>query len=150
MGSTEIMTAPPRSFDGGCHCGAVAFTFRTARPPERWEGRACQCSFCRSHGARSTSDPDGAVAFRIADAALLQRYRFGSKRTDFLICRRCGVYVAAVITTPRGALATLNVNTLDAGRRASFDAMPVSYEGESVEERQARREKKWTPVAGPV
>jgi len=41
------------------------------------------------------------------------RYRFGLGITDFLLCRKCGVYVAAVMTTAEGALGVLNVNVLD-------------------------------------
>ena len=74
--------------------------------PDQWPVRACQCRFCRSHGAHTTSDPGGSIAFQIADPGKLNRYRFGSRSADFLICRECGVYVAAVMTSRRGQFAT--------------------------------------------
>ena len=56
--------------------------------------RACQCGFCRRHGARTVSDPAGAASLSLGEKAM--RYRFGTGTTDFLICGRCGVYVAAL------------------------------------------------------
>lgn len=53
-----------RMFEGACHCGAIGYLYRTALDPERWNVRACQCSFCRAHAARTTSDPAGSVQFR--------------------------------------------------------------------------------------
>jgi hypothetical protein len=38
------------------------------------------------------------------------------------------------------------VNTLDAVDRLARPATPVSYEGESVVERAARRKERWTPA----
>jgi len=132
-------------FQGRCHCGAIGFELRTSHPPGRWEVRACQCSFCTGHGARTTSDPEGAVRFMIDDPAKLKRYRFGSRSADFFVCRECGAYVAAVVTSARGQFATLNVNVL----RPAVDvpvATAISYEAETPEQKLARREKKWTPV----
>ena len=62
-----------------------------------------------------------------------------------MICRTCGVYVAAVLTAPHGRFATVNVNALTE-RLDIPEATPVSYEGESAEQRQHRRERTWTPV----
>ena len=74
----------------------------------------------------------------------MQRYRFALRTADFLVCRTCGVYLAAVLTSPRGQFATLYVNTI----RGAFvvEAEPTSYDGESSEQRLARRERQWTPV----
>ena len=143
------MSQAHQTFEGSCHCGAITFKFETPLAPGSWAVRACQCSFCRSHGARTTSDPDASVRFVIADASKLNRYRFGMHSADFLVCGNCGVYVAAVVTLPRGQFATLNINTL----RLAVNAPPatsVSYEGESLEQKQARREQRWIPVVETV
>lgn len=136
-----------RTFEGRCHCGAIGFSFRTAQTPDRWPVRACQCRFCLSHGARTTSDRHGSVIFHIVNPAKLHRYRFASRTADFLVCRDCGTYVAAVVASPRGQFATLNVNAI-AGIAGLPEANPVSYEGESAEQKRARREGRWTPVHG--
>ena len=143
------MATNARAFAGSCQCGALEFEFHPSREPRLWPIRACQCIFCRGHGARTTSDPAGFATFRINDEAQLQRYRFGLQTADYLICRRCGVYIAAVLTSQRGRFATVNVNAI----REPLDvetAVPVSYEGESPERRQQRREQHWTPVVEAV
>jgi hypothetical protein len=139
------MSAVSNVFAGSCHCGAIGFTFRASEPPDRWQVRACQCSFCRGHGARTTSDPAGAVSFRIDDESQLHRYRFGLRSADFLVCRTCGVYIASVMSSSRGRFATVNINALRAPIDVA-DAVPMKYDDESLEQKQRRREERWTPV----
>ncbi len=129
---------------GSCHCGAIAVQFDTAIAPRDLELRACQCSFCRKHNARTSVDPRGHVTFRDT-AGALQRYRFGLSTGDFLVCGRCGVYLGAVCDTARGPVATLNVNCLEAPELEGRAAEPVSYEGESSPARLERRAGAWTP-----
>jgi hypothetical protein len=133
------------TFAGRCQCGAIGFELQTARSPAQWAVRACQCRFCRSHGARTTSDPEGTVRFVVENALKLNRYRFASRSADFFLCRDCGAYIAAVVDTPRGSFATLNVNVL----LPAIDlpaATPVSYDAEDPAQKQARRQRNWTPV----
>jgi hypothetical protein len=74
----------------------------------------------------------------------LQLYAFGTATTDFWICRVCGVYVGAVM---RGApLGILNVRALQPLPADLPSSVPVRYEGESIEERSARRAQRWTPI----
>jgi hypothetical protein len=138
-------TFPVSVFEGRCHCGAIGFELRTSHPPAEWTVRACQCSFCRSHGARTTSDPQGTVRFVIADLTKLNRYRFGLRSADFFVCRDCGVYVATVVTSARGQFATLNINVLQPPVDVPA-AAAMSYESESADQKLARREHLWTPV----
>ena len=143
------MTAATHIFEGRCHCGALGYTLRTSQEPAQWTVRACQCSFCRKHNVRTTTDPNGSVTFRITDAAKLRRYRFGTRSTDFLVCGECGVYVAALLTSDSGQFATVNINAIQAPLNAPAP-QPVSYDGESTEQRTTRREERWTPVAETV
>ena len=106
------MPVASHAFEGRCHCGAIGFIFHTSQPPARWAVRACQCSFCRGHGARTIADPEGSVTFQITEASKLRRYRFGTQSSDFLICGSCGVYVGALLTSINGQFATLNINTI--------------------------------------
>lgn len=96
------------------------------------------------HGATTVADPEGHLRLRIVDVEEAVRYRFGLKTADFLVCGKCGVYVAAVLTSEAGAVATLNVNVLH--EREAFSAAPqrVDYEGESSRDRQLRRARRWT------
>jgi hypothetical protein len=135
------------SHEGGCHCGNLEVTFETAQRPEELPLRACQCTFCRKHAAIGASDPAGAVEVRIRDSGEVSRYVFGLRTAEFLVCRRCGVYVAAVCTVDGGTYATLNLNAL--ADRAAFTRAPVpmDFDAETVAERLARRRKAWTPAA---
>lgn len=132
---------------GRCHCGNLSVRYQTALAPSAWSIRACQCSFCRSHGAVSTSDPAGQIEFRAASPEKLQRYRFGSRTADAILCRECGVYLGVQMSTDAGRFAVLNVNALRPRPAALAQAETVDYEGESATTRQARRAARWTPVA---
>jgi hypothetical protein len=99
---------------------------------------------------RSTSDPAGELQFRFARPEFLRRYRFALRTADFLICKECGAYVAAVLLSGRGAQGVINLNTLRAPPAGLHPGKLVNHEGESGEVRRARRVQTWTPVAGPV
>lgn len=137
-------------YTGQCHCGAIGFRFVTDRAPSDWSVRACQCSFCMAHGAACVSDPSGRVVFVCADEGQLQRYQFAICTADFLLCRRCGVYLGAVLRDGAESFATLNTRAM----RAVLDTLPapqaVDYAGEVAEERRQRRRKRWTPVVGAL
>jgi len=132
--------------DGGCHCGNLRVHLRLTRPAAASALRSCQCSFCRAHATRTVSDPDGLFEVWAADWSLVEPYRFGSHTADYFVCRRCGVYIAAVCDTPAGLRAVVNTNCL--GDRATFsqDPMRPDYDGEAVEVRLARRAANWTPT----
>ena len=120
--------------EGTCHCGNIAIVLETEQDPRDLPLRACACSFCRRHGARTTSDPGGRARLGIQDRALASRYVFGLR-----------TYCAAVLREGNRAWAALNANLfLD----PAFDrsAESVSYEGETAEQRIARRKRLWTPV----
>lgn len=132
--------------EGGCHCGNLTFRLAASGPPEALPVRACGCGFCRQHGALTTSDPDGRVAFAVADPARLARYRFGLKTADFLVCQTCGVYVGALMPDGDGAYAILNVNACAARDRFVETPVAMDYGGEDEAGRLARRRAKWTPA----
>lgn len=144
------MTSPLRTFEGSCHCGALGFSFETSLPVTQWSVRACQCGFCRARDAMTTSDPAGRLTFQVNEAHALQRYRFGLKTADFLLCNRCGVYVGAQIQTEHGAFGTINTRALTSVPEGLPTAAAADYGAESVSERIARRERRWTPLARPV
>lgn len=127
---------------GACHCGNVSFELDTRVENAEIAPRACACGFCTRHGARTWSDPAGSVTFRLRAGAPLVRYRFGARTADFLVCGRCGVYVGAVVTDGDGLRATVNLRATPLYERP--DAA-VSYEGETRDERIARRRACWTP-----
>jgi hypothetical protein len=133
------------SYPGGCHCHSVEIRFESDKTTSELPLRTDTCSFCNKHHAVYTSDPQGEVHLAVRDATLLERYRFGTKTADFLLCKSCGVFIAAYMPEP--PLAVVNVNALDA--RAAFlqnELSVVNLDAESLEDRLARRRARWTPV----
>ena len=133
-------------FQGSCHCGAIGFSYRTSIAPERWSIRACQCSFCRAHDTLSTSDPAGSLEFTASDPDLLNRYRFGLRTADFLLCRECGIYIGALIETGKGRFGIISMHALVEAPENLAATEPISYDSEDIAERISRRETRWTPV----
>ena len=136
-----------KEYHGGCHCRALQITYRTAVEPEHWPLRDDGCSFCRKHGVVATSDPAGEVVLAFGGNGQPRRYRFGTRTADFLICGECGVFVAAVTETAAGPRAVINARALTGVTLDLQKVAVVSLEGESAEQRQARRSRNWTPVA---
>ena len=133
-------------YEGCCHCGNLEFVFDASAPLETLGLRADQCSFCRAHGARNTSDPNGAMSISVRDPGSLIRYRFGLRLADFLICARCGVYIGALMDEGAGSWFTVNVNAVRPPPRDDFPIVPADYDSEDVPARIARRKLRWTPV----
>ncbi|NIR31368.1 MAG: aldehyde-activating protein [Gammaproteobacteria bacterium] len=133
--------------EGSCHCGNLRFVLESRSAPARLPVRACACTFCRRHGARTVTDPRGRVRFAVADERLLGRYRFGLRTADFLVCRRCGVYVGALMTAGARRFATVNIASIVPPPYALGEPATVSYGDETASERRARRAARWTPVA---
>ena len=131
---------------GGCHCRNLRLSLRLSQAPSETPLRACGCSFCRAHSTRTTSDPNGSVEIRAADWSLVERYRFGTGTAEFLICRRCGVYVGAVSETASGGRAVINTNCLDDRAAFTQQPKPVDHDGEATPDRLARRAANWTPA----
>jgi hypothetical protein len=131
---------------GGCHCGAIRLTYRSSMPAAEHALRACQCSFCRKHGSIAVSDPDGSVEIRIADEEKASRYRFGLGTADYLVCRECGVYVAAVMTKGGQSWSVTIVNALDDRADFTGPVEPVDFSLEDKDGRMERRRARWTPT----
>jgi len=91
-------------------------------------------------------DPHGSVKIWAEDWSLVEPYRFGSGTAEFLICRRCGVYIGAIGETAAGIRAVINTTCLD--DRAAFigQPIPVDHDGEATDDRLARRSANWTPA----
>jgi len=129
---------------GQCHCGAVQASIEGIAAAEL-SLRACQCGFCRRHGAMSTSHPQARITIAAGEGAL-NRYRFGQKLSDFLICANCGSYVGSLAETDIGPIAILNVRGVDLPGFEGRAAEPMTYDGETPEARTERRKARWSPA----
>jgi len=101
------------SLKGGCHCGNLRVEMRLSGPPDSYRPRACDCDFCRMHGASYVSDPLGSLVVRIKDDSQRGSYRQGSGQADLMYCRQCGVLVGATYSEAGGVYATINSRVMD-------------------------------------
>jgi len=128
---------------GGCHCGNIRFALEWTPEPAQIPARACGCSFCRKHGGVWTSCAGGVLTVKIADAALVQRYTFGTGTADFQVCRSCGV-VPLVTSRIDGELyAVVSVNAFEGVDPALLHLAPADFEAEREATRLARRKCNW-------
>ena len=131
---------------GGCHCGAITIDYESALAPAETEVRACLCSFCRKHGSRAVSDPQGKLTLTIHDEDAVERYRFGLATADYVLCGRCGVYLAAVLADGDALYGIAIVNVLDDAARFTQPPKPADYSAEDEAGRRKRRRTRWTPT----
>jgi len=134
-----------RRINGSCHCGNIRFTFDWPGAGPTIPVRACGCGLCTKHGGAWTSHPQGRFALQIADESRVTRYRFGTKTADFHICTTCGVVPVATCEIEGARYAVVNVNTFDNVDCKQLVAAPADFEGETTENRLARRKRNWTP-----
>jgi hypothetical protein len=134
-------------YRGACHCEAIGFAYETALAPEAWTVRACGCRFCRAHAAATTSDPAGSLELFMRDPAQLSRYRFELATADFWVCRTCGVYLAAITGDPQFGI--VNTHALLERGLPLPPPQTRAYDGETAEQRIARRHQRWTPARAP-
>ena len=132
-------------YTGGCHCGNIKVSFETEIAPEDFIPRACQCRFCRKHSTRALSDPAGWINLQVHSEADLNRYQFGTKATEFLICKSCGVYVSAYMPDGDVAYGNVMASALD-DYNAFGNGVVTDYGDEDEAGKRARRREKWTPA----
>lgn len=87
---------------GGCHCGAIRFTFRITNDFYT----TCNCSYCTIKGAkhyRVALDEFNLVA----KDACIGTYQFGTWQAKHIFCLKCG---AATYCHPRSSPSEVNVN----------------------------------------
>jgi hypothetical protein len=134
-----------RQLVGHCHCGAINVVLETAKTAAELPLRACQCSYCRTRGALTTSDPAGHLHLQSAPGAVT-RYRFGLQVTDFILCAECGTYVAALSEIDGALMGVVNARGAQLGGFDEREPDPMIYDDESPDERLARRAHRWMPA----
>jgi hypothetical protein len=128
---------------GKCHCGNIVLELEWQGDPPMIPARACGCSFCIKHGGVWTSDPTARLSVEIRDAALVSKYAFGTRTASFHVCSRCGTVPFVTSEMANRVYAVVNVNTLENVDESWLSRTGVSFEGENVESRLARRRRHW-------
>lgn len=128
---------------GGCHCGRVELTAELSQAPSLYSPRACDCDFCRKHGAAYISDPSGRLRVRLRSESDARKYHQGSGEAEFLLCATCGVLVAVLYRTDRLIYGALNARVADT---ADFGVTtPASPKTLSAADKVQRWREIWFP-----
>ena len=131
--------------EGQCHCGAITATLFASKPANDLKLRACQCEFCRQHGAITVADAAGRAVVRLARSTLIA-YQFATRTSRALVCGVCGIYAGALLEEAPLAWSVLNVRGLGVREFSGRIGEPVCYDGETASARTARRKAMWTPT----
>jgi hypothetical protein len=129
---------------GSCHCGRLSVVFSTALDAAQLHPRACDCSFCRKHGAAYISDPAGHLVIHATEPGALREYRQGSHTARLLLCGHCGVVVGVVFDDAGRTYGAVNAACLD-GEVALGDAVSASPQKLNATEKVERWRQLWVP-----
>jgi hypothetical protein len=128
--------------NGGCHCGNILLEIDFSRAPGAYNPRACDCDFCRKHGASYVSDAQGSLLVRVKDVRQSGKYRQGSGIAECLVCRNCGVLVGAFYRSDGRLFAAVNAKVVD--DQVKFGAeQPVSPKNLSESAKVTRWQDIW-------
>jgi|SRR5579872_515804 len=127
---------------GGCHCGRLTLALVRSLDLAGIAPRACDCSFCRKHGASYISDPEGTLKITARSRDDLHKYRQGSQLADLILCRECGVLVGVIYDSGSRLYGTVNAGCLDGDAKL---AAPVTASPQmlSPDEKVQRWKKLW-------
>lgn len=132
------------TYHGGCHCGVIRYAITTSKTENPLTPRMCNCTFCQRHGVFGISDPDGKLRVEISDRDAINRYSFGHKTAEFLICKVCGVAPVVLSTIDDQLYSVLNGRTVDQPWPFNLAEVPeMDFEAENREERLIRRKRNW-------
>jgi hypothetical protein len=138
-----------RRIHASCHCGNIRLLIDWPTTGGPIPVRACGCSHCQKHRAVWTSHPEGRFRLTVGDPARVGRYQFGTRTADFHVCMTCGVVPIVTCAFEGARFAVVNANAFDDVARSELSESPSDFEGESTEDRLARRRRNWMPEAGP-
>jgi hypothetical protein len=115
-----------KTFQGGCHCGAVRFECEL--DPANGSSR-CNCSICaKSRFWKAIAKGDAFRVLKGADALIV--YGFGRGAIEHHFCRTCGIkpFGRGDMEVMGGVFYGVNLACLDGPAPEVFAAGAISYE----------------------
>jgi len=139
---TGTETTVPKTYRGGCHCGAVRFEAELALSTLS----KCNCSICtKIDGAGTFAKPP---AFRLlAGEDALGAYAWGAKISTRYFCKHCGVHCfgRGHLAELGGDFVSVNANVLD---DIDVNRLPrVYWDGRHDNWQAGPRSEPWPVVA---
>lgn len=136
------MTNYKNKIESSCHCGNIKLVFHTDKLVQDFIPRTCQCSHCRSHGAKWISDPQGEVRLKFKSPEDVNFYQFGHRTADFILCKNCGALMISTCEIDGRTLGVLN-STAMVNLNFPNDPVHTHFSSETIEARLERRAKNW-------
>jgi hypothetical protein len=127
---------------GACHCGNFQIKIELTDAPSASVPRACDCDFCRKHGASYISDPHGTLRIDVTDERDFGIYKQGSGTANFIICRKCGVLIGATYQEEGQLFATINSKVIECESQFAIETT-VSPKLLSTDQKAGRWKEKW-------
>ncbi|CAH0050172.1 unnamed protein product [Clonostachys solani] len=90
---TEQETPPSATYDAGCHCGSISFSFTLSPPLPEYEVMNCGCSICRRAGYLLVYPTYENVTWHKGSKERCSVYQFNTKTKDQLFCPKCGASI---------------------------------------------------------
>jgi hypothetical protein len=117
----------PKTYTGGCHCGAVRYEATT----DLTQVVACNCSICTKRGLIFTFVPEEQFKL-LSGGDILKEYLFNKKVIHHMFCPTCGVEAFANGTVPGSGkkMVAVNVRCLDGVDLAALEPKP--FDGRSL------------------
>ncbi|KAH7317728.1 Mss4-like protein [Rhexocercosporidium sp. MPI-PUGE-AT-0058] len=109
---TSVEGAELETFNGNCHCGAVAYTL-ISKPLNERMIISCNCSLCSRNGEVYTYPPASSVTF--IGKENLTGYPFLSSDSLHSFCKICGTSVCVQVLKEDEDLLPLNLRTMMSG-----------------------------------
>lgn len=110
------------SYEGSCHCKAVAFHVEHEAPTS---ARTCNCSHCGRKGLLLTF-ASAEVLSIISGEELLVPYQFGKHAIEHLFCPICGCQPFGFGTMPDGSrMVGINIRCVESIDIASLEMIEV-------------------------
>ncbi len=128
---------------GSCHCGRVTVVLDTLLTHSTLQPRACDCDFCRKHGAAWISDSAGKLHIDATHADDVKSYRQGSETARFILCAHCGVLVATLLDIENERFGAINAGCLETATTLG-DSITVSPQQLTAQEKINRWRSLWT------
>jgi hypothetical protein len=132
------------NLSGGCHCGNILLELELSQPPKTYSPRACDCTFCRKHGAAYISDAQGSLRIQIRAELDSRMYRQGSGLAECLLCANCGVLVGVLYRDDGQVYAAVNAKVIDVSDGFG-DEHPVSPKTLTDSDKVKRWQNIWFP-----
>jgi hypothetical protein len=117
-------------------CGSLVVRVLCARQKEQAQARSC-VSAGNCEKAQDETKVAAVTAAIRRRRSLVQPYRFGTGTGEFLICKRCGVYIGAIDEAASGTRSVININCLEDRAAFTQQPIPVNRDGEAAGDRLA-------------